>query len=230
MTAAIPTANPKSKSQHAYEWLRERIQRAEFGPGHRLVLRVIADELGMSVVPVREAVRRLEADKYVEFEPNVGARVAVMDDQAYADAMQTLGIVEGAATALAAPFITAADLAAAAEINQQMQALLDEFDPYAFTRLNHAFHRSLFSRCPNGMLLDAVERSWSQIARVRVSTFAVIPARARESIAEHETLLALVRRGAAFADIEQSARRHRWRTMRAYFQRHSAPAQPVPPA
>ena len=50
-----------SKSQVAYDWIRERIARHEFSPGYRLVLGSIADELQMSVVPVREAIRRLEA-------------------------------------------------------------------------------------------------------------------------------------------------------------------------
>ncbi|HWV76031.1 MAG TPA: GntR family transcriptional regulator, partial [Isoptericola sp.] len=65
-----------SKSQRAYAYLRERIEDGRFVPGYRLVLAQLAGELDMSVVPVREAIRRLEAEGLVTFERNVGAQVA----------------------------------------------------------------------------------------------------------------------------------------------------------
>jgi outer membrane cobalamin receptor len=63
------------------------------------VLAKIAEDLGVSVVPVREAIRRLEAEGLVKFERNVGATVAGIDPTEYLYTMQTLSIVEGAATA-----------------------------------------------------------------------------------------------------------------------------------
>ena len=98
-----------SKSQLAYEHLRERITRGAYGPGYRLVLDQLARELRMSVVPVREAIRRLEAEGVVTFERNVGARVAAIDPVDYQDACQALAIVEGGAVALAQPHLAAAD-------------------------------------------------------------------------------------------------------------------------
>ena len=95
-----------SKSQKAYDFLRERIDDGRFVPGYRLVLGQIARELDVSVVPVREAIRRLEAEGYVTFERNVGAQVALINESEYLNTMQTLAIVEGAATALSAPLIT----------------------------------------------------------------------------------------------------------------------------
>ena len=72
-----------SKSQRAYHWVKERIAGQEFTPGYRLVLGSIAAELDMSVVPVREAIRQLEAEGLVTFERNVGARVSMVDDTQY---------------------------------------------------------------------------------------------------------------------------------------------------
>ena len=70
-TAPVAT---QSKSELAYSWIRSRIEEGAFVPGYRLVLGAIAKELDISVVPVREAIRRLEAEALVTFERNVGAR------------------------------------------------------------------------------------------------------------------------------------------------------------
>jgi DNA-binding GntR family transcriptional regulator len=202
-----------SKSEQAYAWIRERIARGEFSAGYRLVLTPLADDLSMSVVPVREAIRRLEAEGLVTFEHNVGARVAVIDEKEYVYAMQTLGLVEGSATALSAPLLTADDLARAEGVNERMRRLLDHFDPHVFTRLNQQFHSVLFEPCPNPHILDLVHRGWGRLANLRDNTFAFMPDRPRHSIDEHDELIDLVRRGATPLEIELAAREHRWRTM-----------------
>lgn len=205
-----------SKSQRAYEVIRGRIVDGSYSPGHRLVLDRLARELRVSPVPVREAVRRLEAERYVEFERNVGARVSGIDPTEYRHAMQTLAIVEAAATALAGPLLTAADLAGAREINETMRRGLDAFDPAEFTALNARFHQALHRPCPNPHLADLVERGWARMALVRTSTFVHVPERAPASVAEHDRLLALLSNGAAAEDVERYARRHRLATLDAF--------------
>ncbi|MFI2363694.1 GntR family transcriptional regulator [Promicromonospora sp. NPDC019610] len=215
-----------SKSQVAYTYLRDRIARRDLGPGYRLVLRTIADELAMSVVPVREAIRRLEAEGLVTFERNVGARVAMIDERGYVEAMQALGVVEGAATGLSAPAISAADLDRAAEVNDRLRSLLDHFDPHAFTALNRQFHSVLFESCPNALLLDMVHRGWAQLSGLRDSTFAFVPGRAHDSVAEHAHILDLIRDQADPLEIEIAARDHRWATMQAFLDSRTTPEAP----
>jgi len=205
-----------SKSEQAYAWIRSRISAHAFGPGYRLVLGSIADELNMSVVPVREAIRRLEAEGLVTFERNVGARVTLVDESEYAHTMQTLGLVEGAATALSAPFLDATALAQAAEVNERMTRMLDHLDAHAFTELNRQFHTVLFEPCPNPHLLDLVHRGWARLSGIRDSTFAYVPGRARHSVDEHTHILELIREGADPLEIELAARNHRWRTRDAF--------------
>lgn len=205
-----------SKSQIAYDWIRERIAGHQYGPGYRLVLGSIANELQMSVVPVREAIRRLEAERLVTFEKNVGARVSVVDEDEYVHTMQTLSLVEGFATRLAAPHITDDDLARAAEINDRMRRLLDDFDAYRYTQLNQQFHQVLFDRCPNPHILDLVGRGWSRLAGLRDTTFALIPGRPHHSVDEHDQILTLLRDGADPLEIEMTTRNHRLRTLDAF--------------
>jgi DNA-binding GntR family transcriptional regulator len=211
--AAVPT---QSKSQLAYQWIKERIVQKEYTPGYRLVLGAIAGDLDMSVVPVREAIRQLEAEGLVTFERNVGAHVSMVDDSAYRYSMQALGILEGTATALAARRLTAEDVRQARTVNELMIETLDHFDPKSFTALNHRFHSILYSKCSNPRMLELVTAEWGRLGHLRDSTFSFVPGRAQESVAEHENILVLIEQGAPLGEIEKTARRHRSATLDAY--------------
>jgi DNA-binding GntR family transcriptional regulator len=215
VSAASP-ATSQSKSQRAYHWIKGRIASQDFTPGYRLVLGSLAKELDMSVVPVREAIRQLEAEGLVTFERNVGAHVSMVDDTAYRYSMQALGILEGTATALAARSLTAEDIRRAREVNELMVETLDHFDPQSFTALNQEFHALLFAKCANPRLLELVDAEWARLGHLRDSTFSFVPGRAAESVREHENILALIERGAALSEIEMAARRHRSATLDAY--------------
>lgn len=217
MTDQTPTqTHTQSKSQRAYHWIKDRIAAQQFTPGYRLVLGTIAAELDMSVVPVREAVRQLEAEGLVQFERNVGARVSMVDDTQYRFSMQALSILEGTATALAARRLTAEDLAHARRVNELMVETLEHFDPRAFTALNQEFHAVLFGKCANPRILELVEAEWARLGHLRDSTFSFVPGRAQESVREHENIVALIERGAPLGEIEKVARRHRSATLDAY--------------
>jgi DNA-binding GntR family transcriptional regulator len=216
-----------SKSESAYRLLHEKITEGTYSPGYRLVLGTIAAELGCSVVPVREAIRRLEAEGLVTFERNVGAMVAAADSTLYLHTMQTLAIIEGAATALSAPFIDDNQLAAARAINQAMAELLLDFDAPRFTELNNEFHQVLYRNCPNPHILELVHRGWNRLAVMRSSSFTHIPGRARESVKEHAQLLDLIEAKAPAAEIEQAARAHRTTTLNAYLAAANLPASPL---
>ena len=149
-----------------------------------------------------------------------------MHEGEYVTTMQTLSIVEGAATALAAPHVGAADIARARAINDQMTAMLGDFDPVRFTRLNQDFHSVLFEHCPNDHLIDLVHRGWARLTLLRESTFSFVPGRAEGSVEEHEAILRLIESGADPLEIELAARRHRTATMDAYLGSvHQAPRQ-----
>jgi DNA-binding GntR family transcriptional regulator len=205
-----------SKSTRAYDYIAARIADGRYSPGYRLVLGQIAQELDVSVVPVREAIRRLQAEGLVTFVHNVGAQVSTIPEAEYVATMQTLSIVEGAATALAAPFLVGEKLDAARAINERLRGTLDDFQPVLFTELNREFHAALYELCPNPHLLDLVHRGWARLGMLRRSTFAFVPERAAASVAEHDDLLRLLGGGADPLEIELSARNHRLATMNAF--------------
>ena len=210
------TTATTSKSQQAYEWVRERILRQEFTPGYRLVLSAIGKELDMSVVPVREAVRRLEAEGLVVFERNIGARVGMIDRTGYEEAMDALAVLESAAISRAAAHLDAETLRRAREINEVMRGSLDHFDAHMFTALNQQFHALLYRACPNQHLVELTESEWARLGHLRDSTFTFVPERAPESVREHEHILDLLEAGAEPARVEHACRMHRGRTLSAY--------------
>ncbi len=217
-----------SKSQRAHAWIKDRIVRQEYPPGYRLVLGAVAADLDMSVVPVREAIRRLEAEGLVTFERNVGARVSMVDDAQYRHSMQVLSILEGAATALSARHVTADDIRRARAVNERMVELLDHFDPRAFTVLNQQFHAILFERCTNPRSVELVQAEWARLGHLRYSTFSFVPGRAAESVREHEDILRLLENGASPGRVEKAVRRHRSATLDAYLV-HEHPAEVLDP-
>lgn len=212
---AAPTPS-QSKSQQAYQWIRERIAAQVYTPGYRLVLGSIGRELDMSVVPVREAIRQLEAEGLVTFERNVGARVSMVDDSQYRFSMQALGILEGTATALASRSLDVHDIRRARTVNERMIETLGRLDPTSFTALNHEFHAILYSKCANPRVLELVNAEWGRLAHLRDSTFSFVPGRAAESVREHENILQLIEGGAPLGEIEEAVRRHRSATLDAY--------------
>jgi DNA-binding GntR family transcriptional regulator len=204
-----------SKSQRAYHFIKANIADGTFSPGYRLVLGTIAKQLNISVVPVREAIRRLEAEGLITFERNIGAQVALFNESEYLYTMQTLALVEGAATALSASAVTPADIARARAINEQMIECLEHFDPHRFTKLNTDFHSVLYERCPNPHILDLVHRGWARLSSLRDSVFGFVPGRARESVVEHEDLLRRIETGGDTLELELAARTHRLGTLDA---------------
>jgi DNA-binding GntR family transcriptional regulator len=209
---------PQSKADHAYAVIRQNIIDGKSVPGERLAIEHLAREIKVSVVPVREAIRRLEAEGFVTFTRNVGATVASIDLDRYPETIEAVAVLEGVATGLAAPHLTATDLKKARALNEELRRSVDKLDPVRFTRTNAQFHKTLYVRCPNRHLLGMVEREWALLETTRRSGFSLVPERASRSVEEHEELIRLIEEGRPGDEIEAFARRHRMRTARSVLQ------------
>ncbi|TYB41744.1 GntR family transcriptional regulator [Actinomadura chibensis] len=199
----------ESKAEFCYELLRSRILDGTYVPGYRLVINQLAQETGVSTIPLREALRRLQSDGLVEVVRNVGARVAVFDAEQVEHTLQILARLEGYATAISAPQMTAAHVAGSRKINDRMVEALQAFDPTAFTALNREFHFSIYEHCPDSHLQALLEAEWTRLDHMRRSTFSYVPGRARRSVVEHEQILKLISENADAAEIERVACAHK---------------------
>jgi DNA-binding GntR family transcriptional regulator len=204
-----------SKSEQAFRILKERIMDGTYGPGYRLVIDQLVREHGISSVPWRESLRRLEAEGWVEIVPNVGALVATFDTDAWQQGLHIVARLGGYATALSAPHLTEADLTAAHTLDRQMKEALADFDAARFGRLNREFHQLLACRCPDHRLVDMVDNEWARLEIVRKSAFWYAPGRARAAIAEHEGILELIESGSSAEAIEAAAKQHEINTIEA---------------
>lgn len=210
-----------SKADAAYEAIRAGIADNLYPPGARLVIDQLVRDLNMSAVPIREAMRRLEAGGYLTFQKNLGATVATIDARAYGESMETLAVLEGAATALAAPYMAPGGFRRAREINEAMRESLERFDPLKFTAGNQELHKAIYSMCPNPHLLALISREWDRLQAIRRSTFTFVPDRAREAVMEHDELIDRMEAGADPQEIEAFARAHRMRTAQRFLDRIS---------
>lgn len=219
-----PIRDNSSRFELAYTTIRQRIASGTYGPGYRLVLDELAREIGTSPVPVREAVRRLEAEGYVEFQRHVGARVASFDEGEFEQTFQVVALLEGYATALAAPHMRRTDIARARKVNEEMRKALADFDPIQFSALNREFHFAIYERCPNAQIRALLEAQWSRLDTIRRSVFTMVPGRSRASVTEHAEILRLIAAGVPAAEIERAAREHKHHTVAAVAAQRTASA------
>lgn len=205
-----------AKSTTTYQVLRERIVTGEYGPGYRIVVDAVAAELGLSTGPVREALRRLEGVGLVQHKPNVGVTVVAGRDEIFLETSEVMASLEGLATALAAPHLTAANFEHLRALNAEMRDAAVRGEMLSFAELNREFHTAIYERCPNNYLRTMIATSWDRLEVGYSVVFSRIPLRHERSLAEHEQLLALLEAGAPEREVESFAREHKLGTKRAF--------------
>jgi DNA-binding GntR family transcriptional regulator len=210
---AQKTQESITKQERVYRVVRERILSGAYGPGYRVVIDALAAEFGVSALPVREAIRRLEAEGLVIFRPNAGAHVAPADPGLFDEEMTVLAVLEGYATALASGRLTKADIKRLTALTDEMVDAIERLDPLTFGKLNQEFHAVIYERCPNAALVDLLQDVARRLDAIRRTVFVQIPYRGAESVAEHRRLIALISEGAPISRIEAAAREHKLNTV-----------------
>lgn len=210
-----------NKQQYAYEVIHSRILNGTYVPGQRIVIDQIAKEVGSSHIPVREALRQLESDEFIEFKPNIGAIVKGIDNAVYVESLQLLALLEGYATSLSAAEMTKTGIEKLEAMNDEMKVLLDNYELDRLGSLNKEFHFYIYSFCPNQLLIKNIEDVWSRLDIVRKSDFTLFPNRTPRSIEEHAILIDLFKKQASHSEIELFARQHKLNTLQAFHERNA---------
>lgn len=203
----------ETKQDYAYRVMKERISSGLLLPGQRIVVNRVANDIGTSAIPVREALVRLESERLVTIRPHIGAIVALITKSTVLETLENLAVLEGYATRLALPRaheiqseLEAADAA--------MRAAIDHEDWETFSARNRTFHFTIYGVCGNAVLVDTITALWAQLdTYMSGDAFNLMPDRASGSIAEHEQIVRML--GDANADpmqVELAARTHKLNT------------------
>jgi len=176
--------------QQAYDFVREAILSGTYPGGSRIDIPQVARSLGMSRMPVREALRQLEAEGLVTIRPNRGAVVTVLTPDDVVELFSMRAVLEGLAARLAVPRLDA-------EALEELEHLLARMDRSAgnlpaWLRNHNAFHDSIARRSGRARLAAQVEllrRAVEPYLRVHAGTY-----ESEEILgAEHRLLLDVLR-------------------------------------
>lgn len=162
--AVPPRLRYTTKAEAVYSELRQRILSGILQPAARLNQDALAPELGVSVTPVREAVRRLEAEGLVQFEAHKTVIVTPLSQSEFAEVYDVRQQLDPYAAALATARLGEADLE---ELERLLQAKPSP-DPVVQVGLNRTFHRAIYARSGNAMLTEILDRLWERTDRYRI--------------------------------------------------------------
>ena len=171
--------------------LREAILRGIYAGGQPLRQDELAAQFGTSKIPVREALRQLEAEGLVTFFSNRGAVVARLSPDEADEIGEIRSALEAVALRRAAPRATTRDLRRAQDVLDEAR---DEPDPARWSALNWEFHAALYAPAGRPQLLKLIQQMHHRVDRFMRVTLAGAGHQA-QSQREHRLLLQAVRRG-----------------------------------
>jgi DNA-binding GntR family transcriptional regulator len=153
----------RTLQDNVYDYLREALMAGEFAPGERLTVRGIAGTIGVSVMPVREAFRRLTSEGALQPLSTGAIRVPVFDLPKLQDITEIRLNVEGLAARRAANRMTAEEYRELEHCNLEVQLAIDAGDFAAEAKANEHFHFCIYRAAQSTELLRIIEHLWLQI-------------------------------------------------------------------
>lgn len=179
--------NRLSMREEVYNTLLSWIMEGELRPGEKLLDKELADNMGVSRTPVREALRRLEDKALVESSANRWTRVSEISRQEPKRIYPIIWTLEELAISVAAEYLTEKDFRKMAQANIALQKALEHPDPVKASIADVAFHDVFIQRSGNPHLIDILSDLKIKYRRLEVSYFE--GGAASESVEEHEYII-----------------------------------------
>ena len=202
----------RTMQEIAYDAIRDGILAGRHAPGQRLIADELAKELGVSRMPVREALHRLEVAGLVTITPHRGAVVSALSEAECIEIYHVRAVLDGLATRLATPHLSAADHARLAALLADMEAGVEAKDPQRVLNVNREFHVVIWSAARAPRLRDLLENLYDASQRFR-NISVLIPGRLDQITHEHR-LIAEALAGGDAAAAERYANEHHEGTAR----------------
>ncbi|TWP32962.1 GntR family transcriptional regulator [Leekyejoonella antrihumi] len=170
MTAAKAPVTKRATPNQAYQAILELIVDGQVTPGSPLRLQELADSIGTSMMPVRQALRQLEAVGVVEIIPNKGAQVRPISTEDLLDTYRTRIALEGILCHRAAENFTPADKERAMSALEEQRAALQDDDHSAARGAHREFHYAIYRAAGTPWLLRSIEPTWLNSERYRIAS------------------------------------------------------------
>lgn len=175
---------------HVQAVLQEAILNGALAPGERLFVDEVAAHFGVSKIPIREALKALEAAGWVQSQPRRGTYVRPLSRDELRETFEMRRLLEPYSAGLAAERRSEAQLGALKELLSRSAAALKAGDVIALTETNSRFHSILGDAAGNKMLSESIAKLESQLRRYFVS---VEWQQRRESMAQHKAVFEAIR-------------------------------------
>jgi DNA-binding GntR family transcriptional regulator len=183
----------RTKAQLAADSLRASIRRGELAPGERIDIDVLCARLRMSVTPIREALRQLEAEGLVVNHPHREIRVAAFPVEAAAELYELRAVLEELATRLSAGAMTPSRLDALERLLALQAEAWRGGDPTRAAELNERWHMTLYEGAgASPYLREFISRLWNAFPW---TTMWSVPGRGDASLSDHAEILQAIRAG-----------------------------------
>ena len=176
------------------ETLRDAIRKGILKPGERLMEIQLADELGVSRTPVREAIRKLELEGYVIMMPRRGTYVANLSIRDVNEVFEIRTTLDSLASGLAAERITDEELERLQRLLVHIGEYIEENDMEKIVAADTEFHDILYQASRNTRLVGIIVNLREQMTRFRSMSMA-FPGRLRETLAEHKRIVDAIAQG-----------------------------------
>jgi DNA-binding GntR family transcriptional regulator len=193
----VPDAPPKLRRtlarDVAYSDLRDWILQGILVPGERLHDVELAQRLGVSRTPVREALQRLEDEGLVETSPNRWTRVAPLDPNDALNLYPIIWRLESLALELAIEHLDDAELDEMHRVNERLKEALHAGNAISASATDHEFHQIFVDRCANPALTAMLSDLKVKLRRIEIHYFGSLAS--LESVAEHAAVLSALEFG-----------------------------------
>lgn len=186
----------RTKEEQVADFLRERIISGVYPRGSRLKQAEIAEHLHLSITPVREALKLLEAEGYVSGDSYRGARVVPFDASASAEILQLRLVLESQLVRGAVEKVTAQDITELKALGDEFEKAFVSGDRATARGINYRFHRRLYDVAAMPQTLHFVQILW---ARYPFDLINAVEGRGKDAVKEHDEILHALTTGDASA-------------------------------
>lgn len=194
------TSNHQQLYEKVSESLRIAILNGELKPGEWIRQKRISEAMGVSQIPVREALKQLAAEGLVEHVPYRGVRVVRYTAEDIADIYAQRACLESRAARAAAEHILPEEIEYLHDLQQQIEANLNPENLQRYRELNRQFHQTIYRLSQREYLIRTLDQMWSAFPSMLFSNFAQTsnqPLQTRDTtdLEEHQAIIEALAKG-----------------------------------